>query len=222
MWPRLLRSSRARVLLLLLLLLVLLGSKLLRGARPVRLLSRVGGEVLVAAHACVGHLACSLAELLTIRLVVRLLNVLVLLLLLLLRRVEGALLTVGSGEGRRISGLLLLLIVVRRCDSLMLGATVGALSVVTLVLAMSVVRAVVRLLSIHALLGTVSLGIREWHTHGHAHVAVHAGVAHRVHHLWVPEAVRTHLMVRHVLLRGGLRLLVARAACVAMHKSAVE
>ena len=135
----------------------------------------------------------------------------------LLRRVHGAFLTFGSG-------LLLLLIVVRRCDSLMLGVAMGALSAVTLVLAMYAVRAVVQLLSIHSLLGAVSLWIREWHTHGrlHAHVTEHAGVAHRVDHLWVPEAVRTHLMVRHVLLRGGIRLLVAQAACVVMHQSAVE
>ena len=139
---------------------------------------------------------------------------------LLLRRVQGAFLTVGGG----LLLLLLLLIVVRRCDSLMMGIAMGALSAVTLVLTVHAVRAVERLLPIHALLGAVSLRIREWHTHGHlhAHVTEHAAAAHRVHHVWVPEAVRTHLMVRHVLLRGGIRLLVARAARVVMHQSAVE
>ncbi len=98
---------------------------------------------------------------------------------------QGAFLTVGGGLLLLLLLLQLLVIEVQRCDSLMMGIAMGALSAVTLVLTVYAVHAVERLLPIHAVLGAVSLWIREWHMHGHlhAHVTEHAAAAHRVHHV---------------------------------------
>jgi hypothetical protein len=179
------------LLLLLLLLLLQLRNETLSTSSPIW--HSVCGVVRMMANHAGTWLACSFA--LPRLLASMTLEVLLLLLLLLsifvllLRRIEGAFLPVSSRKSGGISSLLLLLlllVVVRRVDSSwMLSTTVGALRVVTLVLAVPVIAAV-RLLAVHALL-RVSLRIGERH-HGHGHVAVHIWVAHRIHHLRIPEA----------------------------------